>query len=75
MKKLFLVAGLMVGVLSACGGNPCNDLKAKCDACTGTAGKAGGQAGCNAVVALGVAQTCQAALDTKAYDATGPVCK
>jgi hypothetical protein len=88
MKKFIAAAILSVGVMvSACGGGSpnCDALKKQCDACTGTAGKAGGQAGCNtayttytsaAVAGAGVGDaSCKSLVDLGTYKADSTSCK
>jgi len=78
-----VAAAVFTGVIAAplaissagCGKSQCDTLKDACNACTGTAGKAGGQAGCNTIVSAGNDDLCKVANDSGSYAATGAACK
>ena len=70
----YLMLGLASAVLAlslvACGGDPCDDLKAQCDACTDMTKKDTCSALVTAANALPIASgdACQAHLDAKTYE-------
>ena len=73
-KAMLLLAATALLALSGCKSD-CSKLKDQCDACTGTYGKAGGQANCNTIVNADNQDLCKAALDSNVYTADGLGCK
>ena len=73
MKTALLALGTLFFI--ACGQPPCDQLAAKCAACTNTAGKAA----CDISVAVkglpSGQDACQAVLNSKTYDADSASCK
>ncbi len=68
--RTLCAAAIAAFTLTACG-SPCGDLQSQCDSCNGPLAKAA----CNIVVAADDGDTCQAALNSNAYEANSAACQ
>jgi len=66
-----LALAFAAAALSGCGGEPCRDLQAVCDACPATSDGTTAAASCQGVVTAGDEEACQARLDARLYESFG----